>query len=135
VEYRYAWEVLERAVYEIEVITGTAHAWIGMEAWKHRVLESLPANTERLQQQSCELRLKARLPDGFDAFAEVVEDMAALDTATGRQETADDAGDVTADVERLRIINPDTFYTKTETSYTWKDYSLPLGKSLLQDVL
>ena len=53
-EYWYAWEVLERAVYEIEVITGTAHAWIGMEAWKHRVLESLPANTERLQQQSCE---------------------------------------------------------------------------------
>ena len=61
--------------------------------------------------------------------------MATLDAATGRQETADDAGDVTADVERLRIINPDTFYTKTETSYTWKDNSLPLGKSLLQDVL
>ena len=57
------------------------------------------------------LRFKARLPDGFDTFAEVVEDMATLDATTGREETTDDAGDMTTDVESLGIINPDTFYT------------------------
>ena len=43
-----------------------------------------------------DLRLKARLPDGFDTFAEVVEDMATLDAATSREETTDDTGDTTA---------------------------------------
>ena len=81
------------------------------------------------------LRFKARLPDGFDTIAEVVEDMATLDAATGREETTDDAGDMTTDVECLGIIHTDALHAKTETSYTWKDYSLPLGKSLLQDVL
>jgi hypothetical protein len=81
------------------------------------------------------LRLKARLPDGFDTFAEVVEDMATLDATTGREETTDDAGDMTTDVESLGIIHTNALHTKTETSYTWKDNSLPLGKSLLQDVL
>jgi len=56
------------------------------------------------------LRLKACLPDGFDTFAEVVEDMTALDAATSREETTDNAGDVTADVECLRIIHTDAFY-------------------------
>jgi hypothetical protein len=56
------------------------------------------------------LRLKACLPDGFDTFAEVVEDMTALDAATSREETTDDACDVTADVECLRIIHTDAFY-------------------------
>ena len=58
------------------------------------------------------LRFKARLPYGFDTLAEVVEDVAALDTATGREETADDSGDVAADVECLRVIHPDALYTK-----------------------
>jgi hypothetical protein len=81
------------------------------------------------------LRLKARLPDGFDAFAEVVEDMAALDTATGWEETADDAGDVASDVEFLRIIHPDTLYPKAETADSWEYDRLALGKSVLQDIL
>ena len=81
------------------------------------------------------LRFKTRLPDGFDTFAEVVEDMATLDATTGREETTDDAGDMTTDVESLGIIYTNALHTKTETSYTWKDNSLPLGKSLLQDVL
>ena len=42
--------------------------------------------------------------------------MASLNTATGREETADDAGDVAADVECLRVIHPDALYTKTETA-------------------
>ena len=48
VEYRYSGEVLERAVDEIEVITGTAYAGIGVEARKHGISESLSTNTERL---------------------------------------------------------------------------------------
>ena len=46
-----------------------------------------------------------------------------------------DAGDMTTDVESLGIIHTNALHTKIETSYTWKDNSLPLGKSLLQDVL
>lgn len=42
--------------------------------------------------------------------------MASLNTATGREETADDACDVAADVECLRVIHPDALYTKTETA-------------------
>ena len=48
VEYRHSWEVLECAVYEIEVITCTAHAWIGVEARKHRIYESLTKGAKRL---------------------------------------------------------------------------------------
>ena len=72
------------------------------------------------------LRFKTRLPDGFDTFAEVVEDMASLNTATGREETADDAGDVTVDVECLRVIHPDALYTKTETADARENDRLPL---------
>lgn len=63
-----------------------------------------------------DLRLKPRLPYGFDTLAEIIEDMASLNTATGREETADDACDVAADVECLRVIHPDALYTKTETA-------------------
>ena len=48
VEYRHSWEVLERAVYEIEVITCTAHTWIGVKARKHRIHESLTKGAKRL---------------------------------------------------------------------------------------
>ena len=82
-----------------------------------------------------DLRLKARLPDGFDALAEVVEDMATLDAATGWEKTADDAGDVASDVEFLRIIHPDTLYPKAETADSWEYDRLALGKSVLQDIL
>jgi hypothetical protein len=81
------------------------------------------------------LRLKARLPDGLDALAEVVEDMATLNAATSREETADDAGDVTTDVEFLRIIHPDTLYPKAETADSWEYDRLTLGKTVLQDIL
>ena len=81
------------------------------------------------------LRLKARLPDGFDALAEVVEDMATLNAATSREETADDAGDVTTDVEFLRIIHSDTLYPKAETADSREYDRLTLGKSVLQDIL
>ena len=74
-----------------------------------------------------DLRLKACLPDGFDAFAEVVEDMATLDAATGWEKTAD--------VEFLRIIHPDTLYPKAETADSWEYDRLTLGKSVLQDIL
>ena len=61
-------------------------------------------------------RLEACLPDGLDTLAEVIEDVASLDTTTSRQEATHDARDVTTDVERLRIINTDALYPKTETS-------------------
>ena len=60
------------------------------------------------------------LPDGFDTFAEVVEDMTAWDATAGREETTDDAGDVAADVECLRIIYPDAFHPKAEAADTWE---------------
>ena len=80
-------------------------------------------------------RLKACLPDGLDALTEVVEDMAPLDTATGREETAYDACDVTTDVERLRIIDTDALYPKAETSDAWKNNGLTFRKPMLQDIL
>lgn len=71
------------------------------------------------------LRLEALVPDGLHTVAEVVDDMAVLgaaasvDTMAGRQEAADDTGDVTADVELLRIVHADTFYTEAETADAW----------------
>ena len=82
-----------------------------------------------------DLRFKARLPYGLDTLAEVVEDMATLDAATGWEETADDAGDVASDVEFLRIIHPDTLYPKAETADSWEYDRLTLGKAVLQDIL
>ena len=41
VEHRHAREILKRAVYKIEVISRPAHAWVGMKAWQHRILEPL----------------------------------------------------------------------------------------------
>ena len=81
------------------------------------------------------LRLKACLPYGFYSFAEVVEDMTALNAATSREETTDNAGDVTADVECLRIVHTDALYPKTETTDTWKYDCVTIRKLLFQDVL
>ena len=50
-EYWYAWEVLERAIYEIEVITGTAYARVGMESRQYGILESLGAGHRCEQRQ------------------------------------------------------------------------------------
>ena len=80
-------------------------------------------------------RFETRLPDGLDTLAEVIEDMAPLDTASSRQEAAHDARDVTTDVERLRIIDTDALYPKTETSDAWKNDGLTFRKPMLQDVL
>ena len=80
-------------------------------------------------------RLEACLPDGLDTLAEVIEDVASLDTTTSRQEATHDARDVTTDVERLRIINTDALYPKTETSDAWKNNGQTFRKPMLQDVL
>lgn len=74
------------------------------------------------------------MPDGLDAFAEVVEDVAALDAAAGWEETADNAGDVATDVERLGIIDSDTLYTETEATNAWKNDSLSI-LSILSNIL
>jgi len=75
------------------------------------------------------------LPDGLDAVAEVVEDVAALDVATGGEEAADDAGDVVTDVECLGGINTDTLHTKAETADARKDDGLAVAQFLLHDIL
>ena len=61
--------------------------------------------------------------------------MAALNTATGWEETADDAGDVASDVEFLRIIHPDTLYPKAETADSREYDRLTFRKAVLQDIL
>lgn len=45
------------------------------------------------------------VPNRLDTFAEVVKNVASLDAATGGQEAADDAGDVTADIEGFRVVH------------------------------
>lgn len=71
------------------------------------------------------LRLGTFMPDGLHTVAEVVDDMAVLgavacvDAMAGRQEAADDTGDVTADVELLRIVYADTLYAEAETADAW----------------
>ena len=75
------------------------------------------------------------MPDGLDTFAEVVKNMAALNTATGGKEAADDAGDVTADVEILGIIDTDALHTKAETSDAGQYHGLAVAQFLLHGVL
>ena len=70
------------------------------------------------------LRFEAFLPDGFDTVAEVVENVAALNTASSRKESADNSGDVTADVELLWVFDTNAFHTETKTTNTWKDNGL-----------
>ena len=56
------------------------------------------------------------MPDGLHAVAVVIEDMTVLDAATGREEAADDAGDVAADVERFRIVHADALHAEAEAA-------------------
>ena len=71
------------------------------------------------------------MPDGLDAITEVVEDVAALDATASREETADNAGDVLADVECLGIIHTDALNAKTEAADAWEHDSLTIGQLLL----
>ena len=80
-------------------------------------------------------RLKALLPHGFDAVADIVEDMAALGAAAGREETTDDAGNMAADVKLLRVVNADALHAKTEPADTRKDDRLALRQSMFQNTL
>ena len=61
------------------------------------------------------------MPDCFDAIAEVVENVAALDATAGGKEAADDASDMTADVEGLGIVDTDALHTQTETADARED--------------
>ena len=79
--------------------------------------------------------LAAFLPRDLHTIAEVIEDMAILDAAAGREETADDAGDVTPDVELVRIIHADALHAKAESANAWEDNCLSFGQPMLQDVL
>ena len=79
--------------------------------------------------------LSAFLPSDLHTIAEVIEDMAILDATASREETADDAGDVTTDVELVRIIHADALHAKAESANAWEDNCLPFGQPMLQDVL
>jgi hypothetical protein len=81
------------------------------------------------------LWLEAFLPDGFDAVAEVVEDVTAGDAATCREEAADNAGDVVADVELLRIIDTYTLHAKTETADARENHRLAIRELFLEKIL
>lgn len=82
-----------------------------------------------------ELRFETVLPDGLDTLADVVENVAALNATAGGEETADDPGNVLADVELLRIIYTDALHAEAETSDARKDHRLTLPQFLFQDVL
>ena len=47
VEDRYAWEILERTVHQVEVLAIYTHTWVGMKAGKHRVAVALSLNVQR----------------------------------------------------------------------------------------
>lgn len=85
--------------------------------------------------EECSLWLEPLLPDGLDSIAEVVENMAALDTTASGEETANDAGDVLSDVEGFRIIHTDTLHTETETTDAGKYHRLTFPQSLFQNIL
>ena len=90
--------------------------------------------------EDCSKRVKksgfeAFQPDGLHAVAEVIEDMTTLDASASREETTDNTGDVTTDVEVLGIINAYTFHAKAESADAWEDYCLPFSQPMLQDVL
>lgn len=78
---------------------------------------------------------EASLPDGGDTFGEVVEDVAAGDTAAGGEEAADDAGDVVAQAELLRLVDALAFDAKAEATDAWYDDGVAVGELHLQGVL
>ena len=75
------------------------------------------------------------VPDGLHAVAEVIENVAVLDAAAGREEATDNAGDVAADVERLWIIHADALHAEAEAADARQDDSLAVTQFFLQQVL
>ena len=61
--------------------------------------------------------------------------MSALNATACGEEAADDAGDVTADVEFLRVIDTNTLYAQAETPDAVKHHGLAFGKFLFQQIL
>ena len=59
--------------------------------------------------------------------------MTPLNAASGWEETADNAGEVMADIEILWIIYTYTLYTKTETTDTRQDNCLAIGQFFFKD--
>ena len=81
------------------------------------------------------LRFETFLPDGFHTIAEIIENATTLNATTGGEETTDDTGNMSSDIELLRILYSYTFYTKAETANARKNYRLPIGQTLLKNVL
>ena len=52
-KHGHAWKILERAVYEIEVIARPAHARVGMKSWQNRILKVL-GKSRTCHSQHCE---------------------------------------------------------------------------------
>lgn len=75
------------------------------------------------------------MPDDLHTLAEIIEDVAVLNTTASGKETADDAGDVAADIEVLGVIDTDTLYTQAESSDARKDDRLSLTQFLLESIL
>ena len=75
------------------------------------------------------------MPDDLHTLAEIIEDVAALNTTASGKETADDAGDVAADIEVLGVIDTETLYTQAESSDARKDDRLSLTQFLLESIL
>ena len=75
------------------------------------------------------------MPDDLHTLAEIIEDVAALNTTASGKETADDAGDVTTDIEVLWVVDTDTLYTQAESSDARKDDRLSLTQFLLESIL
>lgn len=63
---------------------------------------------------------EAFLPHGFYTIADVIEDVTPLNTMAGRQKSADNPGDMAADIECLGIVDADALHTKTETANAWE---------------
>ena len=85
--------------------------------------------------ENVSLRLEAFLPDGLDVLAEVIDDVAAYGATAGGEEAADDASDVAADVELLRIIDALAFHTQTETADAWQHHRVAVAQPGLHQIL
>ena len=79
--------------------------------------------------------LETVLPDSLYAVTEVVEDSASGDAAAGGEEAADDAGDVTTDVEVLGIVDTDTLYAKAEPADAGEHDGMTLAEPLPENLL
>ena len=75
------------------------------------------------------------MPDGLDTFAEVVENMAALDATASGEEAADDAGNMAANIEILGIIDTDALHTQAEATNARQHNGLAVAQFLLHGVL